>query len=400
MKRLAFILLFVLLIALFTTGCWNRRELNTLAIQLGTGIDKIGDQYKLSVQVVDPGEVAAAKSSSTERSPVVMYKATAPSLFEAYRTMTVNSPRKIYGSHIRVLIIGESLARDGIDKVLDLFSRDAENRTDYYIMIARGTTAESVLKILTPLEKIPANKLFASLDTSSKAWAPTTAFTLDKLISQMVTEGQHPVLTGVIIKGEPKLGETQTNIKQIEPSATLTLSDLAVFKGPRLIGWLNRDESKGYNIIMDNIRSTASNIACPNGGSITLELLRSKTKVKGKVISGEPTIHVQVKTEANIAEVNCKLDIQDPMTIKYLENQAMQKTIDLMKKSVKTAQTRYNSDIFGFGQAIYRSDPKYWSTASKHWEDLFSQLQVKYKVEFFIRRTGTTGNSFVQDIKG
>lgn len=400
MRRPALIVSTVLLLLTFATGCWNRRELNTLAIQLGTGIDKIGDQYQIAVQVVDPSEVAAAKSAATVRSPVVMYKATASSLFEAYRTLTVSSPRKIYGSHIRVLIIGESLARTGIDKVLDLLSRDPELRTDYYIMIARGTSAENVLKILTPLEKIPANKLFASLDTSSKAWAPTTAFTLDQLISQMVVEGQHPVLTGVVIKGDPKPGESQANVKQIEPSAYLKLSGLAVFKGARLVGWLNRDESKGYNILMDNIKSTAANLTCPDGGTIVLEILRSKTKVKGEVANDEPAIHVQMKSEANIAEVNCKIDLSDPMTIHNLEIQAAQKSIELMENSVKVMQTRYNSDIFGFGQVIYRSNPKYWSKKSGDWDSLFRQLQVKYKAEFLIRRTGTTGNSFVQDIKG
>ncbi|QMV43123.1 Ger(x)C family spore germination protein [Cohnella cholangitidis] len=382
------------------TGCWNRRELNTLAIQLGTGIDKVGDQYRISVQVVDPGQVAAARSVSPERSPVVMYKSTASTLLSAYRSLTETSPRKIYGAHIRVLILGESLARDGISKVLDLLSRDAEIRTDFYIMIARGTTAEKILKVLTPLEKIPANKLFSSLDVSEKVWAPTTTFTLDQLISQMVVAGQNPVLTGIKIKGDPDKGESQINVKEIDPPARLSLSGLAVFKGPRMVGWLDQAESKGYNIIMDNVKSSAANISCPDGGNIALEIMRSKTKVKGKVVNGEPRILVHVKTEANVGEVNCTIDMNDPETIKWLEKEGARTGIGLMEKSVQTAQSRYSSDIFGFGQAIYRSHPKYWESIQKEWTERFKRLQVDYKVDYIVRKIGTTDNSFIQDVKG
>jgi spore germination protein KC len=400
MSRRILIAIVCTVLLTFVTGCWNRRELNTLAIQLATGIDKVGNQYRISVQVVDPSQVAAARSASPQRSPVVMYKSTAPTLLSAYRSLTETSPRKVYGAHIRVLILGESLARDGISKLLDLLSRDAEIRTDFYIMIARGTTAEKILKVMTPLEKIPANKLFSSLDASEKVWAPTTTFTLDQLISQMVVEGQNPVLTGVKIKGNPVKGENPSNVNEIDPPAHLSLSGLAVFKGPRLVGWLDRAESKGYNIIMNNVKSSAANIACPDGGNIALEIMRSKTKVKGKVVNGVPHILVQVKTESNVDEVNCGVDMNDPETIKWLEKEGERTGIELMEKSIQAAQSRYSSDIFGFGQAIYRSHPKYWESIQKEWTERFKRLQVDYKVDYVVRKIGTSNNSFIQDVKG
>jgi spore germination protein KC len=39
---------------IFVTGCWSRHELNDLAIAVGIGIDKTGDQYQVSAQVVYP----------------------------------------------------------------------------------------------------------------------------------------------------------------------------------------------------------------------------------------------------------------------------------------------------------------------------------------------------------
>ena len=183
--------------------------MNELGISVGIGIDKAGKGYRVSAQVVDPGEVASGKSSGN-RTSVTLYEATGDTVTEAIRKMTTISPRVIYLAHLRVLVIGESLARAGIEKPLDLFSRDPEVRTDFFIVIAKGSSAKDVLKILTPLEKIPVNKLYMSLATSQKEWAPTTTITLDELMSDIISEGTNPVLTGVKVTG---VEEGQSQLK-------------------------------------------------------------------------------------------------------------------------------------------------------------------------------------------
>ncbi|WP_440961159.1 hypothetical protein ACN6KS_01295 [Paenibacillus nitricinens] len=44
MKRRALLLCVVILLQIFITSCWSRRELNDLAIAVGIGIDKLGDR--------------------------------------------------------------------------------------------------------------------------------------------------------------------------------------------------------------------------------------------------------------------------------------------------------------------------------------------------------------------
>lgn len=175
--------LFILLIVflLFTTGCWNRRELNELAIALAIGIDSTKDgQFLLTAQVVNPGELATGNSGGgTGTSPTVIYQAKGKTVFEAFRKMTKESPRKIYPSHLRILVIGESLAKKGIGKPLDLLTRDWELRSDFYIVVAKGMRAEEILKVPTSLEKIPANQIFDALEVSATAWSATSFVKLD-----------------------------------------------------------------------------------------------------------------------------------------------------------------------------------------------------------------------------
>ncbi|MFD0681165.1 MULTISPECIES: Ger(x)C family spore germination protein [unclassified Paenibacillus] len=395
--KLGFQLCAWLLLLTLLTGCWNRRELNELGIQMGMAIDKIGDQYQLAVQVVVPGEVSSRLT--TGRSPVTLYKASAPTIFEAFRKLTETSPRKIYSAHTRVLVIGESLAQEGIGKILDLLSRNPEARTDYYVIVSRGIKAEEVLKVMTSLEKIPANNLFYSLDTSSKNWAPTTTVTMDQAILQLVTSGLNLVLPGVEVLGNLSTGDSKSNVDKIENAGLLQSAGLAIFDKDKLIGWLNEDESKGYNYIRNNVKSTAGHIKCPDGGVLALETLRSDTKMKVSFDNGEPLILIGVVIESNIGEVECKIDITEPDTIVWLEHEAEKKLRNLLQHTINKVKSKYNVDVFGFGQAVYKKDPKVWKKLKGEWKERFPRLKVNYDINVTIRRTGTTNNSFQNNIK-
>ncbi|UFJ39836.1 Ger(x)C family spore germination protein [Brevibacillus humidisoli] len=399
MKRNVTLFCLVAVALLFATGCWNRRELNDISIQVGIAIDKVGKQYRVSTQIVDPGEVAV-KQGRAGRAPVTMYHMTGDSVFETVRKMTRESPRKMYGAHLRMLVLGESVAREGIGKALDLISRDHEFRTDFYIVVARGASAHQILKNLTPLEKIPANKMFRSLETSENAWAETMSITLEELITDLTSEGISPVLTGIEITGDREMGETTKNLELIDSPVRVRYAGLAVFSQDKLVGWLNEEESKGLVYIRDFVDSTIENVTCPKGGLLGLEVLRSSTEVEGKVTNGKPEIDITIKTEGNVGEVQCLIDLTKSSTLADLEKRAEQEIKKRVERTIKKVQKTYKVDIFGFGQAIYQADPQAWKKRKGEWKEEFVDLTVNVNVDFKIRRLGTVTQSFLQDMKG
>ncbi|MBU8713813.1 MULTISPECIES: Ger(x)C family spore germination protein [Brevibacillus] len=373
-------------------GCWNRKELNDLAICVGIGIDKVKTGYSVSVQVVDPAEVAANKGKPG-RAPVTLFTMSGATVFEALRKMTTISPRKIYMSHTRMLILGEELAREGIAPVLDFVSRDHEFRTDFYIAVARGTTAHNILKVITPLEQIPANELFASLETSSKAWAPTAAITLDQLIADLTNKGKQAVLTGIKLTGSPEEGDQRENVEQIDSNVLLQYTTLAAFRGDKLIGWLNEKDSKAYNYITGNVKSTAGSLPCKGGGRLTMEIMKSNSKVKAILKNGKPEIMVDIHLENDIGEVQCKIDLTKMETIEEIQKEAEKGMVATGMRAVTYAK-QHEVDIFGFGDVIHRQYPKVWKQLEKNWNKEFAKLPVHIKAEVKIRRLGTINNAF------
>ncbi|MGZ4133808.1 MAG: Ger(x)C family spore germination protein [Tumebacillaceae bacterium] len=397
MKRKATLLLILLMMVLLLSGCWNRRELNDLGIVVGLGIDKQGDRYLLTAQLVNPTEIVSTKGGGSNL-PVTTFQTTGRSVFEAVRRMTTISPRKLWGSHLRVCVLGEDFAREGVSKALDLLSREHELRSDFYLIVAKGTRAENVLKVLTPLEKIPSTSLFSKLRISERSWAPTVAVHLDDMISDLVAPGKQPVLTGIQIVGDLQKGQRKENVLSIEPLARLQYVSLAMFKGDKLIGWLNENDSKGYNYILGKIKSTAGYLPSPDGGRVAMMIVREKSKLRGRVVNGKPSIDIHITLEQNVEDVEGKIDLNKTASLLYLEKQSDKRVQEIVTHAIHTAQD-FQADIFGFGQVIHRADPQAWRQLKDNWSDVFPQLTFHVQVESKIRRIGTVGNSIFNDLK-
>ncbi len=387
-------------VSLLLTGCWDREELNDLGILMGLGVDKAGDQIKVTAQVAIPSALGSntGKNSGT---PVTLFHATGPTLFEAIQKLTLSNPRNIFMSHIRVLVFSEKFARDvGIGDVLEALIRDPGVRPDYYVMIARNSSAETILSTLTSLERIPAEKLYSTLDVSAKTWAPTTTVNADRLLEEMLSDGISPVVTGVELRGNKKVAATDKNVTTSDPPAKLYYTGLGVFKKDKLIGWLNEEESKGYNYIRDNVKSTVGHIGCDDKGKIALKTLRVDTKMKASFNEqSEPEIDLTIQAVGIIASVECKTRIADPDIIKELEEKTEQVFTELLEKTVKTVAKKYKVDIFGFGQEIDRTDHKWWLANRDNWDNELSRLKVNYHIKYMIKRVGTLDDSFQLDIK-
>ncbi|MEH7273939.1 Ger(x)C family spore germination protein [Neobacillus vireti] len=387
----------ILILSLFLTGCWDRRELNQLAIMLAMGVEKVEEEYQVFAQVVVPSEVSM--KGSTGSTTVTLYSARGESVYEAFRKMTKDSPRKIYPGHLQMLVIGEELAKEGIGESLDLLSRDWELRPDFYVVVTKGTSPSEILNITTNLESIPANKMFNSLKMSEIAWSGTKSITLDELILDLISYGKQAVITGIQLKGNPKIGSSKKNVESVSPAASIRYDDLAVFKGDKLAGWLTEEETIGYSYITDSVKTTVRRISCPEEGQATIAVVQSNSDVKGYIRKGNPEVDINIKVEGNIGSVECKMDLNDLGTIAELEKIYEKENIAIINKTIDTLQKKYKTDIFGFGEAIHRSNPKEWNKIKDKWDEEFSNLTVNTKMDLKILSTGTANNSFLEKIK-
>lgn len=398
MKKLVVVL--SLLPLLLTTGCWSRLELNELSIASGLGIDKTeAGEYKITVQVMEPKTVSMTqRGGGGATAPATTYEMTSPTVMEALRKLTKISPRKIYLPHLRVVVLGEKLAKEGVAESLEFLIRNNEVRNDFYMMVAKGSEASNLLKVQTSIERVPAQKLYSSISKAEKYWAPTSGIYLDELVDNLIKRGKSPVLPGIVIVGNQQKGEDAANVEAIDSPTRLIIDNLAIFKKDKLIGWFNEDESKGYNYITDNVKSSAGAVACPDGGTLVLDISSFESKMKGSVQDGVPYIDLYTNSELNIGEVLCKWDISKSETLEEVEEAGKAKLQEIIMASISKAK-KLKTDVFGFGEEIHRSNPKEWKKMEQNWHDkIFPELEVRMHMKYKIRRTGTVTKTYLKDV--
>lgn len=394
MKRQISCLVF-LSVFVFLSGCWDRREINELAIVKAIGIDKIDENYEVTLQIINPGVVSGNQSNYD--SPVSTFSEVGTTVLEAIRHLTVDIPRRPYFAHLRMIIISEEVARDGISPFLDFLLRDHEQRPDVYLVVSKEKRARDALEVLTSLEVVPANNIFFSLETSAEVLGETIPVNLTDAISKLVTDGEELVLSGIIVEGPVEEGNRVESMQQSAKTTRVELTGLGIFHHDRLVGWLKGEESEVYNFIMNNIDNAVISVPCGEK-YYAVEASRSHSKVKGTFKNGKPKINIYVNIVGHVDEVECPIDITDVAAFTQLGEKAsdhLQKQIEML---IKKVQREYKTDIFSFGRAFHRADPKKWNELKENWEAVFSQLEVEVNVNIELRHKGMMRKSVNKEV--
>ncbi len=402
MKHRPFVILFMLLSTVLLSGCWDRDELQDLDLVSAIGIDEGGDdvenRYRVTVQIINEGQIAGApgQGGKAEVAPVTTYSDTGSTVAEALRKITLKTSNELFFPHVQLMVIGEELARNkGIQDLFDWIERDSKFRTLFPILIVRDNTAKNVLQITTPLETVPSAKIVGSLETTKTIWGEYASTRADKVIQQLGGEGAN--LTGIQITGDPKKGNSLTNVQQIYPKTDIEIKGLAIFKKGKLKKWLDGESARGATWINNELTKTIINLDCEKKKKgIAVDLMRSKTKIKVEIRNEKPVIYVKVRSEGHISEVHCPIDLDKNETIQKLEKQMEKEIKEEIMIALEVAKEQ-KSDIFRFGEYVNREDSKLWKKIKKRWDDeIFPETEVNVNVQAFIRRSGLRTKSYIK----
>ncbi|KRF51340.1 spore gernimation protein KC [Bacillus sp. Soil531] len=404
MKRKGAFLLLMTMITVLLSSCWSKKELTDLAIVSAMGVDKTkGGSYHLTLQIINPGNVAGGiqGGGGTQSPPVTIYSASGNNLVEASRRASSRISRRLYYAHANLIVIGERMVReDGVNPLIDALDRDPEFRNTSTMVIANHSTAADLVKALTPVDKIPANKVMKTLEFAQRKWGETVKISLQDVMNGLQSPGEEAVVSGFRLVGNPQKAQKLENLQESAPEATLRASGLAVLRKGKLIDWLYGGTARGTVWILDEIQGTDINIDWDGKKeAIAYQTVRQKTSVSAQVKNGQPHISVHARVEGDIGEMEVPVDITNPKVITKIE-QALRKEIKKeLQKAIEHAQ-KDKADIFGFGEVVHRTRPNQWKKLEAEWSNLyFPKLNVDITVEAYVRRAGLRNKSFLSGIK-
>ncbi|HWS29227.1 MAG TPA: Ger(x)C family spore germination protein [Clostridia bacterium] len=363
-------------LCLLLCSCWSQRELNTLAIVVGSALD-VGDQpdtVKLTAQVVKPSEIGSGSSSGggSGEKAYVNISYTDKSVLSAVREITRMQNRRLYFAHSDIIIFSSDLAKQDIAEGLDAFTRDYEGRLNVYLLIARGEASEILNEDVT-LEKAPAFHI-AGMMEGQKANSETVVVTLRDFVIATLSESTAPVA--------PMVG-----LYEAEGKKYAKLEGTAVFKQGKMIGELDTAQTRGLLWVTGKAKSGAMTVDTP-WGQVILETYNSAASLKS-VQTADGSIRMQLTVNVDGAlESN-----ETTENMSRLENIEMlkQKMREQILSDIESALTKargFSADIFGFGDAIRRDHPKEWGKIEGNWEEIFPEIGLDIEVNVVLRSTG------------
>ncbi|SDH89621.1 Ger(x)C family spore germination protein [Desulfosporosinus hippei] len=383
-KKAAALLTTILILSLGTSGCWNRRELPSLGIVMGVGMDKNVDSGKLEVtaQLIKTSELNSGSSEADSSgggggsSAYWNLQNTGESMFATVRGFTHKSSRKLYWPHNQVIIFGHSLAEEGVLEYLDFFVRDQETRLEVYMLVA-DDNASDILDFQLKLEKIPSVGI-SELMESQSANSQTCVTQLNEFVTRLMSPTTAPVAPIIKIEGKGANSE-------------LSVEGTAVFKKDKLIGQLTKEETRGLLWTIDKVKSGIIDVKCPDcSGTVSLEITRSKGKITSQIEDGKPSITIEIEEEGNIGDQSCDANLVAPDAIEKLKKQVEKAILEEVESALKKSQ-KLKADIFGFGEVFHQRHLKEWTKMKDDWDEIFSNLEVEIIVEAKIRRSGMIG---------
>lgn len=378
MKKL--IILFPLLFCL--TGCYNYRELNDLAIVSGISINKNENQYIVTAEVINPKKQQDA--SSGKEPEFVVYTSEGNSMQEAFRKIVKESPKKLYGAQMDVLIIDEKTAKTEIKNILDFFSRDPEIRSEFYVLVGKST---DVLEITTPLDKISSKNILDSLEANNNYLGFSNLVTYHDLIDNYLNPNIELALPTVEVIGETKNGDNIENIESTSAEANILITNIAIFKDNKLVGYLTEEQSQAYNMVTNNAKTTLMKTDYNGDQFIISEILKSSTEVEVDIKKKKVTI--SIKGKATIAEANYAGNLEDTKEFQKIQKDLNETTELFIKDNIESTIKKYNSDIYGFRDMFYKKDPKAYKKIKDNWyKDIFKNLEIEVKSDIIIFEKG------------
>ena len=406
-------------------------EVHEIAIVTGMAVDKIEDgRVLMSYEVANPDAlIRGAGDVEGGGGEVVSWvmREEATSIFNAVSNINRRIPRRLFLGQTSVVIFGQALARDGIGRYLDLFQRKGRFRRSLKINVC--DTGTGLLQ--RPYMEDSSSQTMLHLLHTAELSGRAARVTLNEFIRKLNEPGIEPVGThtvgretedvqllhaGVEVQQENPAEmlkqplKSEKNIPSMfsdehpvldplkeygmaEPAPGMTIMlGLAVFEQDRLVGFLDSNDARGFLWAVGRVKQTAIEIPHPqhDGGTLVLETISNTSTINPQGDSPDNlSIDLEVSIQFQIVESSHPITVKPRAAVEEIESYAARCVEEEIRNSLGIVQNQFESDIYGFGQTLYRRKPELWWELADGWnEKTFPELPVDIDIKTNLRASG------------
>lgn len=381
MKPKQAVLASFIIFSLLLGGCQIQDITHTAAV-MSIGVEEEKGKIKLSVQIAKPSAPGESGSQEGEPQFIVMTE-TGDSLVEAARKITLTLPRIPLWTYTSTILVSEKLAAKDINFLIDTIARNPNVRKNSTLVIAHRATPEKILEGNPPLEPFSAQAISNILDIQERILGIYTPISLGDFIKKASAYGIEPLVPQI------------TTIKK-DGKNLLFVDGAAVFRGTKMVGQFNEEESRGYRFIYPGTKKGGIiNVPSPLNPAhlMTIEFINLNTKAQAQVKEGQIIIKIKIYSEGNFYEQTGTENLVTLSQVKNIEKATSDEIKRQAYLSIKKARV-LKADVFGWGKLVENEYPFLWKEIGKDWPEIFPKVKPQIEVSFKLRRTYLTDKSF------
>lgn len=366
------------LLVLLLAGCWNRRELTDWGFVQAAAIDETGKgDILLTAQIYRPSGSSSQSGVPTAKGSSFVDTASINGTVNGASSDATNElGRKLQWSHMRVLLIGEDIARKrNIGEFLDFFARSHEPRGSIVVLITQGP-AKAFLEIQPLIEGTIGQQLKSIVELAQHQSGKAIVMTLKEL---------------TILSKRPRSEFVIPYVKlRKESHAVASVGGLALFGFPagKMTGVVPSGLTPYVLMLKNRYRGGFLNIPCAGKDSAkdSFDISRSHTKIRVQVKGGELGIRINVELEGIIGELGCS-NAETSAEIARFTGRVEQETKDRLSEAV-TYMQRNRKDLLGVGLKVYRWHNRTWKSWQSDWDKRFAEASVDIAVKAMMLNSG------------
>ena len=383
-------------------GCNGAKELDQRANVVAIGLDTAEQEgmsrvsYQFAVPQVEGGKDDASKGA-------VVITNTAASLAEGLNLLSSEIALQPTLAHIKVIVIGEELARKGLDKVLEPFMRYREYRGTMFVVVTRGT-AKKFLEKNKPVFVTSMAKYYEEMLVNGQDTGYFLGTTLHQYYIRLKSKSAQPYMSLVGIN--PNSGEGEISTRKVPGGKidgysagdiprsggdAIEFAGTAIFDGDKMVGTLSTTETRMLAMLLGNYHNGFIVVEDPFDSKSIVNInlhLGSKPKINVALVEDRPVIHVSILLEGEISSIPSGINYeQGGGYLNSLETQINKVYSQEMVSVIKRTQ-ELNADVAGFGYYLrpaFQSNKEY---EDYKWNGKYSQSEVSIEVNTQIRRNG------------
>ncbi len=363
MKKMLKLLLCALLL-LPCCGCLPATQLEERAIVQAAAVDYDTGQYRVTLQVFDPG---ANGENAGGSDTYLLLESSGPTLTQAFEG-SAQQGKEIYLGSCQAVLVGNGAA-DQLRNILDYFNSRPQTRATMLVAVAENKAAD-LLKISDgKANPSPATAVEQELQLAEEEKRIFPCRMMD-VLSTMETEGRDAILPLISIEGSGSKAQPVlaggTLLQNAASLLTLTTEDLSV------LGWNRTGKS---NLLLQTQTDD------PNLGYVSVLLEDLSPEIRVSVSEGKPQIKIRLKTKGRVSEcenISCdRLEPDQLQTIRAAAAQQMARQTNTMVGKLCAA----GCDPLRFGERLQRSHPQEWGTVGQDWPTALKSAQWSIEAE-------------------